>query len=100
MCTNLHLQHKDVAVGRLVGVQQPDQVGMVQSLQESDLLQDLLSAQQLLVHMFCCYRPFGPPLVTALGHGESAPGGQMILRVKETAFYTLDFFFPITYTNR
>lgn len=26
---DLHLQHKNVAVGRLIGVQQPDQVGMV-----------------------------------------------------------------------
>lgn len=65
---NSHLQHKNVAVGRLISVQHPDQVGMVQSLQESDLLQDLLSAQQLLVHMFSCHRPFTPPLVTALSH--------------------------------
>lgn len=88
-CTNLHLQHKNVAVGRLVGVQQPDQVGMVQSLKQSNLLQDLLSTQQLLVHVLSCYRPFTPPLVAAFGHREAASKAERVYRLN-----TLWIFFP------
>ena len=64
----LHLQHKNVAVGRLIRVQQPHHVGMVQSLEQPDLMQHLLSTQQLLVDMFCCNCPFTPSLVTPLCH--------------------------------
>ncbi|TNN79745.1 hypothetical protein EYF80_009978 [Liparis tanakae] len=51
---HLHLLYKYVAVGRLIRVQQLDQVGMVQSLKESHLLQHLLPKQQLLVNVLCC----------------------------------------------
>lgn len=63
-----HLLNKYIAVGCLIRVQQPDQVGMIQSLQESDLLQHLLSTQQLLVDVFCRNGPFAPSLVTPLSH--------------------------------
>lgn len=65
---NSHFQYEDIAVGCLVCVQQLDQVGMVQGLEESDLLQHLLSTQQLLVDMFCCNSAFAPFLVTPLSH--------------------------------
>ncbi|KAF3840031.1 hypothetical protein F7725_018748 [Dissostichus mawsoni] len=58
----LHLQHKNVTVGRLIRVQQPHHVGMVQSLEQPDLMQHLLSTQQLLVDVFCCNCPFTPSL--------------------------------------
>lgn len=71
-----HLQDEDVAAGGLVRVQKSDQVGVVQGLEESDLLQNLLSTQQLLVDVFSCDGAFTPSLVTPLGHGEPAPAQQ------------------------
>ena len=65
---NSHLQDKNEAAERLVRVQQFDQVGMVQTLQEADLLQHLFSAQQLLVDVFRCHCPFAPSLVAPLDH--------------------------------
>lgn len=63
-----HLQDEDVAAGCLKRVQKFDQVGVVQGLQDPDLLQHLLPTQQLLVDMFCCDGAFAASLVTPLGH--------------------------------
>lgn len=71
--TGLHFQYKYVAVGHLVGVQQLNQVGMVQSLQESDLLQHLFSAQQLFVNVFGRDCALAPSLVAPFSHREAAP---------------------------
>lgn len=68
-----HLQDQDVAAGRLIRVQKFDQVGVVQGLQEPDLLQYLLPTQQLLVDVFGCDGAFAASLVTPLSHWEPAP---------------------------
>lgn len=62
-------------MGCLVCVQQLDHVGMIQSLEEADLLHRLLSTQQLLVDVFRRNRALAPPLVTPLGHREATPEG-------------------------
>lgn len=49
---------------------------MVQSLQESDLLQHLLPAQQLLVYIFGRNCALAPSLVAPLGHREATPEEQ------------------------
>lgn len=49
---------------------------MVQSLQESDLLQHLLSAQQLLVYEFGRNCALAPSLVAPFSHREAAPEEQ------------------------
>lgn len=49
---------------------------MVQSLQESDLLQHLLPAQQLLVYVFGRNCALAPSLVAPLGHREATPEEQ------------------------
>lgn len=49
---------------------------MVQSLQEPDLLQHLLPAQQLLVYVFGRNCALAPSLVAPFSHREAAPEEQ------------------------
>jgi len=63
-----HLQDEDVAGGRLVGVEQAHQVGVVQGLQQAHLAQGLLPPQQPLVHVLGHHRAIAAPLLAPLGH--------------------------------
>lgn len=72
-----HFQNQDVAGGGLKGVQEADQERVLDVLQDSKLVGDLVTLHQLLVHKLSGHCSFGSPLVTFLNDREPAPGTQV-----------------------
>lgn len=72
MC--LHLQDEGVAAGGLIRVYEADYVGVLEPLEQIELLSHPVPPHQLLVDVFDRHCTFGPALVTALDNGETAPG--------------------------
>lgn len=69
----LHLQHQGVAAGRLVRVQQADDVGVPDSHVQVEFLSDPVPPHQLLVDVFDRQRALGAPLIVTLDDGKTTP---------------------------
>lgn len=74
MC--LHLQDEGVAAGGLIRVYEADYVGMLEPLEQIELLGHPVPPHQLLVDMFDRHCTFGAALVAALDNGETPPGNR------------------------
>lgn len=70
---NSHLQDEGVAAGGFVRVYQADDVEVLESVEQIELLRHPVSPHQLLVHVLDRHRPLGAPLVAPLDHRETAP---------------------------
>lgn len=71
-----HFQNQDVTGGGLKGVQEANQERVLDVLQDSKLVGDLVTLHQLLVHKLSGHCSFGSLLVTFLNDREPAPGTQ------------------------
>lgn len=69
----LHLQHQGVAAGRLVRVQQADDVGVPDSHVQVEFLSHPIPPHQLLVDVFDRQRALGAPLIVTLDDGKTTP---------------------------
>lgn len=74
MC--LHLQDEGVAAGGLISVYEADYVGVLEPLEQIELLGHPVPPHQLLVDVFDHHRTFGAALVAALDNGETTPGNR------------------------
>lgn len=72
-----HFQNQDVAGGGLEGVEEANQQRVLEVLQDSKLVGDLVALHQLLVHKLCGHCSFGAFLIAFLNDRESAPGRQV-----------------------
>lgn len=71
-----HLQDEGEAAGGLVGVNQADYVGVMEPLEQVELLSHAVSPHQLLVDVLDGHRALGATLVATLDHREAPPGGR------------------------
>lgn len=83
----LHLQDEGEAAGGLVRVDQADYVGVLEPLEQVELLSHVVPPHQLLVDVLDGHRALGAALVAALDDGEATPGGRRHGVEKELAFF-------------
>lgn len=88
----LHLQDEGEAAGGLVRVDQADYVGVLEPLEQVELLSHVVPPHQLLVDVLDGHRALGAALVAALDDGEATPGGR-----RHGAFFS-KLFLIITHT--
>lgn len=68
-----HFQNQDITGGGLEGVKKTHKEGVLEVLQDAELMGDLITLHQLLVHKLCGHCSFGSLLITFLNHSKSAP---------------------------
>lgn len=69
-----HFQNQDVAGGGLEAIKEANKQRVLEVLQDSKLVGDLVTLHQLLVHKLSGHCSFGSFLITFLNDRESAPG--------------------------
>lgn len=62
-------------------------MGVLESLEQSELLSHTVPPHQLLVHMFDGHRAFGAPLVAALDDRKTTPGERRDGRRSEVSLF-------------
>lgn len=72
-----HFQHQDVTGGGLEGIKEANKQWVLEVLQDSKLMGDLVTLHQLLVHKLSGHCSFGSFLITFFNDRESAPGKQV-----------------------
>lgn len=85
----LHLQDEGEAAGGLVRVDQADYVGVLEPLEQVELLSHVVPPHQLLVDVLDGHRALGAALVAALDDGEATPGGGR----RGAFFFKNDFYY-------
>lgn len=76
-----HFQNQDVTGGGLEGVKKAHEEGVLQALQDAELMSDLVTLHQLLVHKLCGHCSFGSLLVTFLNYSKPAPAKPTMKRL-------------------
>ena len=71
-----HFQDQGVAAGGLVGVQQADDMGVLEPLQDAQLLGHLVTLHQLLVDQLDRHGSLGAALVAPLHYRKAPPSGE------------------------
>lgn len=76
----LHLQDEGEAAGGLVRVDQADYVGVLEPLEQVELLSHAVPPHQLLVHVLDGHSALCAELVATLDDGEATPSGRKTKR--------------------